>query len=121
MARPVPKSPTEWLKEVHLAMEEARETKSLAALMGMKVIEEDLFHLAPLVCLKFRGRKLKKKEQDKGVKGALANYIANEERGLEKSPKMAFALCYVATHFVLDIINEDDAQEIMAFFEDHLA
>jgi hypothetical protein len=117
----LPTSPKEWLREIRLAMEDARDTKPIAAMMGTKLTETELFHLAPLVCFKFRGKNLPKKEQDKLVKRALANYIANEERGLEASPEMAFALCYVAAHFVMDIISEDDAQEILAYCEEHLA
>lgn len=120
-ARTLPTSPKEWLKEIRLAMEDARDTKPIAAMMGTRLTETELFHLAPFVCLKFRGKNLPKKEQDKVVKGALANYIANEERGLEASPKMAFALCYVATHFAMDIISEDEAQEILVYCEEHLA
>lgn len=118
--RTLPTSPEEWLDEIRLAMEDARDTKPFAAMIGTKLTEAELFHLAPLVCLKFRGRKLKGKAQEKVVKGALANYVANEERGLKADPRMAFALCYVAAHFVLDLITEDNAQEILAYCEDNL-
>lgn len=120
MARKLPTSPEEWSDEIRLAMEDARDTKPFAALMGTKLTEAELFHLAPQVCLTFRGRKLKGKAQDKVVKGALANYVANEERGLRASPKMAFALCYVAAHLVLDLITEDEAQDILAYCENNL-
>jgi hypothetical protein len=121
MPRPLPKTPKEWLEEIREAMQDARDAIPFAPFAGTEMTEADLFHLAPLVCLKFRGRKAKKKEQDRVVKGALANYVANEERGLEACPEMAFALCYVAAHFVLDIIDEDDAQQIMTYCEDNLA
>lgn len=120
MPRTLPTSPEEWLDEIRLALEDARETKSFAAIMGTKLTEANLFHLAPLVCLKFRGRKLNSKAQEKVVKGALANYVANEDRGLKANPKVAFALCYVAAHLVLDLITEDEAQDIMAHCEDNL-
>jgi hypothetical protein len=92
----------------------------LPAMMGTKLTDKDLFQLAPLVLLKFRERMLTGKKQEKVVKGALANYVANEERGLKASPKLAFALCYVASHLVLDLITEDEAQDFMAYCEEHL-
>lgn len=102
-------------------MDDAREAKPFGAIVGTNVTEANLYHLAPLVCLKFRGRRLKGKEKDRVVKGALANYIANEERGLETAPEMAFALCYVSAHYVLDLIDEDEAQEVLAYCEERLA
>ena len=78
------------------------------------------FHLAPLVCLKFRGRKLAGEEADRATKGALANYVVNTEKGLKSNPKLAFALCYVAAHLVLDLLDEQTAGEIMGYCEEHL-
>jgi hypothetical protein len=118
MPRPLPKTPKEWLQEIREAMQDARDAIPFAPLAGTQIAEADLFQLAPLVCLKFRGRKTKKKEQDRVVEGALANYIANRERGLEASTEIAFALCYVAAHFVLDLIDENEAQRIMTYCED---
>ena len=94
MSRPIPKTPEEWLKEIQLAWKDAKETKLFAALMKTKLTDKDLFQLAPFVCLKFRGRKLQGKEQEKVVKGALTTYVANSEN-LGSNPKTAFALCYV--------------------------
>ena len=84
-----------------------------------------MFHLAPLVCLKFRGRKLTGKEADKVREGALANYVVNTGpdapvQGLEAHPQMAFALCYVASHLVLDLVDEEKAGEILSYCEEHL-
>src|ERR1700726_3948421 len=100
MARPLPRTPDQWLKEILLAWKDARETKPFARLTGTKLTDTDLFHLAPLVCLKFRGRKLAGEEADRVTKGALANYVVNTGpeapvQGLESHPQMAFALCYV--------------------------
>jgi hypothetical protein len=41
-----------------------------------RITNADLFHLAPLVCLKFRGRKLKGPEAKRVREVALANYDA---------------------------------------------
>jgi SEC-C motif len=125
MARPLPKSSDQWLTEIRLAWKDARETKSFAHMTGSNVTDADLFHLAPLVCLKFRGREITGKEADKVTKGALANYVVNtgpdaKVQGLESNPKMAFALCYVAAHLILDLVDEQTAGEILDFCEGRL-
>ena len=103
MKRPFPSTPAEWLDEIKLALADAREAKPFGPLVGAPITEANLFHLAPLVCLKFRGRKLTGREAERVTKVALANYVANSDPegidlGLEQRPTMAFTLCYVATH-----------------------
>jgi hypothetical protein len=39
---------------------------------------------------------------------------------LEQRPMMAFTLCYVATHLALDRLDEQQAQAILTYFEEHL-
>src|SRR4051812_6811872 len=100
MVRPLPKTPDQWLKEILLAWQDAVEAKPFGGFMGDKITDAELFHLAPLVCLKFRGRKLKGPEADRVTKGALANYVVNTGpdsavQGLKSQPQLAFALCYV--------------------------
>jgi hypothetical protein len=120
MARPLPRTPEQWFREILLAMKDAREAKPFARLTGAKLTDAELFHLAPLVCLKFRGRKLAGPEADRVTKGALANYIVNTEKGLESNPQLAFALCYVAAHLILDLVDEQTAAAIMGYCEEHL-
>ena len=119
MARRLPKTPDQWLKEILLALKDAREAKPFARLTGTKLTDADLFHLAPLVCLKFRGRKLAGAEADRVTKGALANYVVNTEKGLTSNPMLAFALCYVAAHLILDLVDEQTAAEILGYCEEH--
>ena len=125
MARPLPNTPDQWLKEILLALKDAREAKPFARLTGTSLTDADLFHLAPLVCLKFRGRKLAGAEADRVTKGALANYVVNTGQdaavqGLESKPHLAFALCYVAAHLILDLVDEQTAAEIMGYCEEQL-
>ena len=77
------------------------------------------------MCLKFRGRKLKGREADRVIKVALANYVANTDpdgidHGLEHQPMMAFTLCYVAAHLALDLVDEQEAEAILIYCEEHL-
>ena len=125
MARALPKTPDQWLNEILLALKDAKEAKLFARLTGTKLTDTDLFHLAPLVCLKFRGRKLAGAEADRVTKGALANYVVNTGpeaavQGLESKPQLTFALCYVAAHLVIDLMDEHTAAEILDYCEEHL-
>jgi hypothetical protein len=120
-----PRTPAEWLKEIKLAIADASEAEPFGSLVGTEITEANLFHLAPLVCLKFRGRKLKGREADRVTKVALANYVVNSDpersdHGLEQRPMMAFTLCYLAAHLALDLLDEQQAEAILTYCEDHL-
>ena len=101
-------------------------SSSIAPLVGTTIGEADLYHLAPLVCLKFRGLDIKdEKLRDRVTEGALANYVANVDRaevgnGLKTRPLLAFALCYVTSHLVLDLIDEQRAESVLDHCEAHL-
>jgi hypothetical protein len=125
MKRPLPRTPAQWLKEIKLAIADAADAEPFGPLVGTEITDANLFHLAPLVCLKFRGKKLKGQEADRVIKVALANYIANTDpdgidHGLERHPMMAFTLCYVAAHLALDLVDEQEAEAILVFCEEHL-
>jgi len=125
MNRPLPRTPAQWLKEIKLAIADASEAEPFAPLVGTEITAANLFHLAPLVCLKFRGRKMKGREADRVIKVALANYIANTnpdgiDHGLEHHPIMAFTLCYVAAHLALDLVDEEKAEAVLTYCEEHL-
>ncbi len=118
MTRTLPRTLDQWLKEILLAWKEARETKPYGHLTGTRLTDADLFHLAPLFCLEYRGRKLTGREAERVTQTTLANLVVNREKGLEAKPPLAFALCYVAAHLVLDLVDEQTAEEIMNFCEE---
>ncbi|MDP7205562.1 MAG: hypothetical protein QGH11_08340 [Pirellulaceae bacterium] len=125
MKRPLPTTPEEWLQEIKLAIADASDTKPFGILTGHPITNADLFHLAPLVALKFRGRKTKGPEAKRVTKTALANYVVNSDpdgidHGLEAKPMLAFALCYVATHLALDLLDEQETEAILVYCEDRL-
>jgi hypothetical protein len=125
MKRPLPCTPSEWLVEIQLAVEDAREAKPFGKLIDQPITDADLFHLAPSVCLKFRGRKLTGREADRVTKVALANFVVNSDpegvdHGLKAKPMLAFALCYVTAHLALDLVDEQAAEAILHHCEDHL-
>jgi hypothetical protein len=125
MKRPMPRTPDGWLLEIRLAIRDAREAKPFAKLIGQRITDANLFHLAPLVCLKFRGRKLVGREADRVTRTALANYIVNSDpeginHGLSQRPLLAFAVCYVAAHLALGLVDEAQAEAILNHCEELL-
>lgn len=122
MKRDQPTTPEAWLKEIILAISDAAEAIPIGELIGETFSEDELFHFAPHVCLKYRGLdSLDEKLREKVIDGALANYIANTDlHGLETRPLMAFALCYLTSHYVLELIEESEADQALTYCEEHL-
>ena len=109
MPRRLPQNPVEWIEEIRDAMLDACDT------------EPNLFQLAPLEALKFRGRKTRGAEANRVIETALANYVANsDQHGLESRPMLSFVLCYVGAHLALDLLTEQDAEVILGYCEEHL-
>lgn len=102
-------------------MLDACDTKPFGTLTGHPITDAGLFHLAPLICLKFRGRKTRGPESKRVIETALANYVANEDsHGLKSRPMLAFVLCYLGAHLALNLLNEKDAEAILNYCEEHL-
>lgn len=126
MNRLLPTTPDDWLDEIQLAIADARETKPFGLLTGQRITDANLFHLAPLVCMKFRGLDYRNEElRRKVTEGALANYLANSDpdgidHGLESRPLLAFAMCYVTAHYVLDLIDDVEAESILNHCDENL-
>jgi hypothetical protein len=125
MKRILPRTLEGWLLEIKLAIKDARDTEPFSLLTRERITSANLFHLAPLVCLKFRGRKLKGREANQVTKVALANYVVNSDpdgvdHGLDAKPMLAFALCYVTAHLALDLVDELEAEGILEYCEQHL-
>jgi hypothetical protein len=85
--------------------------------------EGDLFHMAPSICLKFRGIHAAKATHKRATTVALASYVAMEEREPEvfSRPQLAFAYCYLAAHFGLDLVTERVLARTMEFIVEHEA
>jgi len=125
MKRPLPCTTPEWLTEIKLAIDDAREATPFGKLIGQPITDANLYHLAPLVCLKFRGRKLTGPEAERVTEVALANYVVNSDpegidHGLASKPLLAFALCYITAHLALDLLEERHAEAVLNHCEGHL-
>jgi hypothetical protein len=122
MDEKVPPSPTKWMEDIVLAYRDASEAIPFGPAAGAEFTERELFHLAPLVCLKRRGVKRTRKNRDLVTEAALSTYVANEQvHGTSLTHSiMAFSLCYLASHYALKLLDEQESENILNFLEEHL-
>ena len=108
-----------WLEEIVNAYCDAMETIPFGPLAGKEITHEDLFHVAPIICLKFRGIKRNKRNSKLAAEAALCSYIATKDRTENEltDPCISFALCYVASHYGLDFLGEEEAVSILDYIE----
>ena len=118
----MPGSPQAWLDEIQAAYQDAAEAMPFGPLVGVTIRQADLFHLAPQVCLRFRGIKGTPSAQKKATDAALVSYVATTSRlpGELADPRVAFAFCYLAAHFGLDLLSQEQVQDIMDWVEGRL-
>jgi hypothetical protein len=115
----IPGSPQAWLAEIEVAYQDAAETMPFGPLVDTTIRQADLLHLAPQVGLKFRGIKGTPSAQKKATEAALVSYVATSSRlrGERDDPRVAFAFCYLAAHFGLDLLSQEQAQDILDWVE----
>ena len=117
-----PKTPDAWLEEIAKVYLDAIETMQFGALTGNKIEEREFFHLAPSLCLKFRGIKTTEDNLKKATDAALSSFVATKDSvdNLFEIPQMAFAFCYLASHFGLDLVDEQTLSQAMGYIESKL-
>jgi hypothetical protein len=110
-----------WLREIAVAYVDALETIPFSKIINEEIHQHDLFHLAPLITLKMRGIKRTKKLQKRVTEAALASYVVNQEdhKDALSSPIISFSFCYLASHYVLDLVSEESVEEVMTVIEKH--
>jgi len=112
-----------WVIEIMDAYKDAKAAIPFAQIAGKEVTESDLFHMAPLVCLKFRDLVHDDESQTKARDAAISSYIANQEAGNTSlnDPVMAFAFCYIIAHYGIGLLDEEKCQGILIFVETNLS
>ena len=122
-SNPMPDSPEAWLGGIAAAYRDGQEAIPFGPLVGQEVKPEDLFHLAPLVCLKFRGIRRARRLLRKATDAALASYVTTKEQVPEVLgvPQLAFAFAYLASHFGLDLLDEQQVEAVMEYVEQNKA
>ncbi len=113
---PVPNSKKGWLEEAVRGYADAYETLQV----DPGISPEDLFHLGPSVCLKFRGIRRTKSNLKRATDAALTSFVATQDASpIAKTPQMAFAFCYIVSHFGLDLLDEHRATEILDYLAEN--
>jgi hypothetical protein len=114
LSNPMPDSPEAWLDEIAAAYRDGQEAIPFGPLVGQDVKAEDLFHLAPLVCLKFRGIKGTRRILEKATDAALASHVATKERIPEvlAVPQLAFSFAYLASRFGPNLLDEQQVEAV---------
>ena len=122
MSKSTPTSESQWIVEIAKAYLDAKEAIPFGTIVGNKISEKDLFHMAPLVCIKYRQIKDTKKNQKKATEAALSSYVANSDAngGLLKRPVFGFAFCYILAHYGLDLIETEECEKAIACVESRL-
>jgi len=120
--KPLATSNEGWVIEIMDAYRDAKAAIPFAAAAGKEMLESDLFHMAPLVCLKFRDLMDSEDCQKNARDAAIGSYIANQEAGNTNlnDPVMAFSFCYILAHYGLGLLTDEQCQDILTFVETNL-
>ena len=125
MTYPIPTPTTNegWIIEIMDAYNDAKKAIPFAEKEGRVIAESDLFHFAPLVCLRFRDLVSDEECQTKARDAAIGSYIANQEAGNRNlnDPVMAFSFCYITAHFGLGLLTEEQCQDVLMAVEMNLS
>lgn len=121
MGHRIPQTKSEWIEEIAEAYSDAEEAIPFGKFVGEHIEDKDLFHTAPGICLKFRGIKRTKAKLKKTTEAALSSYVATKDflGHILDDPHISFAFCYLASHFALDLIDNQKVNEIMDYIEAH--
>jgi len=120
--RTIPSTPPAWLEEIAEAYCDAYETLPFGKFVGREIKPEDLFHLGPAICLKFRGIQSTRQNLKKATEAALTSYVATQEIIGEvlDIPEFSFAFTYIASHYGLGLVDEHLATTLMEYMESNL-
>jgi hypothetical protein len=118
---PLPTSREAWLNEIAGALRDAAEAIPFGRLLGTPFGAAQLFHLGPLTAFKFRGIRRTKRIEREITEAAIGSYVVNESEGEGSltDPRVAFAFTYLASHFALDLLSEEQVGELMDYIESH--
>lgn len=117
--RELPATAEGWLEEIRAAYADAREAIPFGPAVGQHFGEKELFRLAPAVAVKFRGLPSRGATLKRATEAALASYVASLERqtSVLSDPRLAFAFCYLASHYGLGLVEMPAVEATMEFLE----
>ena len=119
---PIPKTDSAWLEEVRLAFADAAEALPVLAMLGDSTTPAQLYTIAPNVCAKFRGLPSSGARFNGARDTALQSFVESSEIFSEvfECPEVAFAFCYVTSHFGYELLVREDVERIMTYLTDHM-
>jgi len=119
---PLPGTPEAWLREIAAAWLDAHATIPFGPLAGVAIAPDDLFHLGPSVCLKFRGLKPSRTALHRATQAALVSLVATRDREpqLFSNARFGFAFTYLAAHFGLGLLSEAEASGVRDYVASHM-
>ncbi len=114
MNNKVPNDRNGWFEDITQALISAIEIMPILNMANDEGLEQ-IFLLAPEICLKKRGLKTTKKNIEKAKEAALCSYVATKNNAAAEleNPIIAFSLAYLASHFGLDLISDMECAQIM--------
>ena len=117
----LPTSREAWLNEIAQAFRDASGAIPFGRLAGASFGADELFHLGPVTALKLRGIRRSKRTVREITEAALASYVVTESEGAGSltDPRVAFAFTYLASHFALNLLTEQQVAELMDYIESH--
>ena len=115
----LPATPEAWIEEIRAAYADARDAIPFGPAAGQPFGEQELFHLAPAVALKFRKLPSRGATLRRATEAALSSYVANLEGQCAalSDPRLAFAFCYLASHYGLGLVDMATVESVMEFLE----
>ena len=118
---PIPTTTSAWLDEVRHAFAEASKALPLKKLLGNNANPALIPFTAASLCAKYRGIPTSGRAFDQAAEATLASYEASAEYHAKsfEVPEVAFAFCYVASHFCYGLISEAEAGRILGYLIDH--
>ena len=111
----VPKTPKSWITEIRAAQLDAAEAIPFGPMVGADIPVHDLFHLAPVTALKFRRLPMTRRNLKRAMDAAMVSHVATVTNSpqLTSFPTVCFAFAYLASHYGLNLITEEQANLVM--------
>ena len=119
MKKKLPKNNKEWSNEIIAAYKDAAETKPVGEIMDIEINDDNMFLLAPLVCLKFRGLPYSKENQKMARDAALSSVVATESDFGKLDTFSKFSLAYITSHLGLNLCKEIELYHVMEYLDDN--
>jgi Domain of unknown function (DUF6398) len=118
---PIPTTNSAWIDEVRRAFADASTALPFEKLLGNNANPAFFPVLASNLCAKYRGLPFSGHEFDEAAEGTLASYEASAEYHAKsfETPEVAFAFCYVASHYGYGFISETETGRILDYLMDH--